>query len=576
MYFNILNDYSLFAVLFVDEGAKKLFPGPSAKTNEENFNKEISEKSTDDSKELSEALSVSTSSKIQEVSEIMRADSVSSEILSEMNESVSLSSTKSQDFSETKSLDSDLRHPAVVSSLNENKISLDRSDSKSQTDTFTSESTSSKTSDLMNSVQLVEENTMSNKITSSDGETSTLKAKETSKDLSEKSNPQLSSNTSHEVNSSEDSVSEIPSVNNSVSVEEELDCESSSKNSKCNSSEGCEIPSIKEFIDGGSEHGKLSLDVFSKGNEMCVSDGTPPPVCQVKKEKKRTASESEVVNIVNYVSTSLINDALHNLFEISNERGILKSFLNHKSHENKLQVEAQGVKEKTTEALVDSLLNLHLKDAFTTLFKILENQKTKSKKSELLFTNSADMKCVVQTDTPISSLTMLDGTTVIIEETSELPLNHLSHDINSNQIFAEPANLNVNYLATSESEQQFQQQQLLLQQYSYFYRKIPNKPPPPYTPPSSPVLSSDFPFVKEKPVEKITTVKKVTKHIHEVLDHALEVILDGKSKGLPLHDISLPNEDFNFDKLELSTPSQSVFVDFVFDLTKEIILEKFR
>lgn len=574
MYFNILNDHSLFVVLFVDEGAKKLIPGPSAKTIEENFNKEVSEKSTDDSKEISEALSASTSSKVQEASEIMRANSASSEILSEMNESVSISSTKSQDFSETKSLDLDLKHPVVVSSLNENKISLDRSDSKSQTDTFVSESTSSKTSDLMNSSLLVEENTVSNKMTSSDGETSTLKTKAASKDLSEKSN--LSSNSSHEVNSSEDSVSEIPSVNNSVSVEEELGYESSSKNSKCNNSEGCEVPSVTECIDGGSECGKLSLDVFSKQNEMCISDGTSPSVCQAKKENKRTPSESEIVNIVNYVSTSLVNDALHNLFEISNERGILKSFLNHKCHENKLEVETQTVKEKTTEALVDSLLNLHLKDAFTTLFKILGNRKTKLQKSEIVFANSANMKCDMQATAPISSLTMLDGTIMLIEETSELPLNHLSHDINSNQIFTELANLSLNSLVTPESEQQFQQQQLLLQQYSYFYRKIPNKPPPPYTPPSSPVLSSDFPFVKEKPVEKITTVKKVTKHIHEVLDHALEVIVDGKSKGLPLHDISLSNEDFNFNKLELSTPSQSVFVDFVFDLTKEIILEKFR
>lgn len=571
--FSLCCSYAVLHFIITDKVVRKLFEEPekkpearrelALKTDEESVSKEISQKSVSVSKEVSEVLSVDNTSEIQEVTE---NDSVSTEIPSEKEtpKSDDNSEIKTQNVDGVPSSDSDQKQLSSVSSLDENRHSADMVQSKSQTDTFLSESSSSKTLDV-NSLQQSDDSIVSNRTVSSDDEQTAKVVPKDPEDVTNKLEVECPAIIRE--SSSSDSISEALSVVNSLSPEGEVSNESSSVNSKCNTAEGCEHSPEKQ------------LTLFEHTNDMSLvsvddAELQPPLTTQEIPSsdagQKKLPSNTVVVNIVNCLSTSLIDDAFDNLYTISKECGLLKEFLS-KSHVNKVPIASSSLKDKTTEKIIHSLLDTYLTDAFSTLYEILRNVGSKPKKLALPPGGSENSESNVCT----SLANTLNHDT---KGASEFLASNLQQDVNQNQIFVKSTSWSTDNFSTPEKEHQLQlEQQLILQQYPYFYRKIPNKPPPPYTPPSSTKLPAEFPFVKEKkPAQKITTVQKVTRNINIVVDQAVEVLLEGRRRGLLFSEISLPAENAVSKKLELTGPHQSAYMQLVFDLTKEIILEQYR
>lgn len=554
--------------------AKKLFPDPVAKEVDENAYKEASDKSAEDSKEISEALSNNNSSEIQEISEIEQSKSVSSEVLSDIKEvsdaveNSTNSSFKSQKLDEIKSSDSPQKQSSAGFTIDENKSSNDTIESQSQTDTFITVSSSSRSSEPSNSQQIDESNS-SNQAASSEDELSTKIIKETSEDDTQKSDAQNSLDDLQKYSSAEDSISEIQSVINSTSVVEDFSIESLSRNLNSSSSGNNEAPPKNEVTDLESKH-QLPPTEVAKPNEGIASFDLQSQAKKAVEDLRKAPTETRIVNIVNYFCSTLVDDAFQIINEICKEKYLLAS-LNTESPKGEIPLKKVCTKEKVAETVCVSLLDTCLMDTFNCFFKNINSLKNNALTNvQFLSTDTSSMQDIAST----SLLNILTGNTAAAIEIGEaFSVSHMTQDINQNQMLAKSADWTVDNVGTPPRDEQIQQsnQQVVFQQYSYFYRKIPNKPPPPYTPPSM-----EFPFVKEKPKEKVTTVEEVCKHVDPIIEHAVEILLDEKQRCITFSCATLPSTDLISNKLELTAPHQSVFIDLVFNLTKEVILEKYR
>ncbi|XP_035218077.1 uncharacterized protein LOC118191387 [Stegodyphus dumicola] len=420
-------------------------------------------------------------------------------------------------------------------------------------------------------------------------------------------------------------------MSNSASVEEELESGDLTESFKCDNSEGCPSPSklasvtyvadtlnvsvplgINEIsITNNSNSHSSDLEILTSGSSQ--NDENTPLVT-----KKSPKTETFIVNVVNYVFSSLLDDAFRCMQHIFSENFIKKSktvnseskvgcnfsSLSKNYHNISKCTTAASLEltkkyilepstdfvikrtdEKCAETISKSVLDEYLKDAIHSVMELYKNlhvstkgcnavhhEKLSESESKNSKSKTVHHELVECSKNPISNIFSSNAENSI----DLLKNNVIPHvqDFNDNSIFNKHPNWLEDSFIASQSEAQLQQQLLL--QYPYYYRKIPNKPPPPYTPPVTVEQTSpniyQLTVVKEKVVEKVDTVKYVTKNIESVVDSIVDVLLSGKRKGLMINEIPSPDFSSLFQKLGLTMPSQLSFLDLIFDLCKEISL----
>ncbi|KFM79311.1 Centrosome-associated protein 350, partial [Stegodyphus mimosarum] len=571
------------------------------------------------------------SSEIQEVSEILPNSSHSSNEESFSVKEIAHSSSDKL-FVEAKEVTELLDAAHDLSGVSSESVETSESaqgkvssqsdvESKStlHSDTFVSES-SSKTLEFSSNEQVPSSNVILRKSISEAGHNS---------EQSLNSGKKATDDTTH--TSDGDLSSTSQSVSNSASVEEELESGDLTESFKCDNSEGCPSPIksanvtyVADALNVSVPVGINKVSITNNNNshssdlEILTSGSNQNDENRAFVTKKHPKTETFVVNVVNYICSSMLGDAFRCMQHISSENFIKKSktmnseskvgcnvSISSKNYHNiskcTTPISLESTKkyllepsadfiikksnEKCAETISKSVLDEYLKDAIHSVIELYKNLNVHTKcsnaehpeklnESESKHSKSKTVcnELVECSKNPISNIFSLNA-----ENSIDLLKNNVAphvQDFNDNSIFNRHPNwLEGNFIA-SQSEAQLQQQLLL--QYPYYYRKIPNKPPPPYTPPVTVEQTSpniyQLTVVKEKVVEKVDTVKYVTKNIESVVESIADVLLNGKRKGLMINEIPSPDFSLLSQKLGLTMPSQLSFLDLVFDLCKEISL----
>ncbi|KAF8781994.1 Centrosome-associated protein 350 like protein [Argiope bruennichi] len=303
-----------------------------------------------------------------------------------------------------------------------------------------------------------------------------------------------------------------------------------------------------------------------------------------KSLKEGLKSETFVVNVVSYLYSSVVEDAIRTMLNLS-KKYPSKTKLPSPKTKILSDVSCLPVKKLSAESMelfINELLSTYINDAISSVinisksYKNFENVHIQSDE----FPSTTSISCAL-TSTGTDSLQAASNSQI---QNTENPIENKSiqsiHDKSDYNIFKKQTDWFEDGFVAAQWDTQQLEQQLILQQYPYYYRKIPNKPPPPYTPPAVMSINSQYsyplPIKKEKPIEKTDSIKYVTKHISPILDCIAETLLIGKKNGLMVSEI----KDIDFSsvvkQLDITAPSHLVFLDLIFDLTKEIALDTFR
>ncbi|XP_055933170.1 centrosome-associated protein 350-like [Argiope bruennichi] len=302
-----------------------------------------------------------------------------------------------------------------------------------------------------------------------------------------------------------------------------------------------------------------------------------------KSLKEGLKSETFVVNVVSYLYSSVVEDAIRTMLNLS-KKYPSKTKLPSPKTKILSDVSCLPVKKLSAESMelfINELLSTYINDAISSVinisksYKNFENVHIQSDE----FPSTTSISCAL-TSTGTDSLQAASNSQI---QNTENPIENKSiqsiHDKSDYNIFKKQTDWFEDGFVAAQWDTQQLEQQLILQQYPYYYRKIPNKPPPPYTPPAVMSINSQYsyplPIKKEKPIEKTDSIKYVTKHISPILDCIAETLLIGKKNGLMVSEI----KDIDFSsvvkQLDITAPSHLVFLDLIFDLTKEIALDTF-
>ncbi|XP_054706908.1 centrosome-associated protein 350-like [Uloborus diversus] len=379
-----------------------------------------------------------------------------------------------------------------------------------------------------------------------------------------------------------ESSSEAHSVVNTGSVDEEVDAE----NFKCDTSSGCPAPHSDAFVKKLIVPDKKSVpqDAIESSILQVPFSNSKSSSSSKKTLKIKPNSELFIVNVANYMCSSILDEAIKTIIFLKRK----KSNSNHLKSSNSYNILETVVKksyvpvqnkDKTVLAIVNHLMEKYLTNSVSSIVKTYQTFKSKSLQANnenkyAVFEDAENTGSKLEVDLSLQTTHFPSLVDNYDQVTIQYP--QTLQDLNDNSIF----NKSVNWLdgaflsSTNEFQvQQLEQQLLLQQQYSFYYRKIPNKPPPPYTPPSTGV--STISLVRETHVAKVQDIKSITENISYVLDHIVDVVLDGKKQGLSINEILAPKFESIAERFELVDPSQVIFIDLIFDVTKEILLEQF-
>ncbi|GIY08689.1 centrosome-associated protein 350 [Caerostris extrusa] len=242
-----------------------------------------------------------------------------------------------------------------------------------------------------------------------------------------------------------------------------------------------------------------------------------------KSLKEGLKSQTFVVNVVNYIHSSILDDAIRTMLNLSKKCSNTSKYKN-LSH----SLTVKQLNEESVEILVNDLLNSHINEAISFVFNISNSYKKFQNgfmKSSSLTENYGEHE--LTSTCSDFSINAIDFDTQNYEN-NELKNAHSATTLNDYNIFKKQADWFEDGFVSAQWDAQQLEQQLLLQQYPYYYRKIPNKPPPPYTPPTVLSINYPLPIKKEKIVEQADPIKFVTKHIGLIIDNIAEVLISGK------------------------------------------------
>ncbi|CAL1266544.1 unnamed protein product [Larinioides sclopetarius] len=586
---------------------KKLFPDPKEKLKHElSTNKDISFSEISSDKELFSKISESKSSTegsekdLSAISEnlIISASKESSSIQNKAHDKLS-SNLKDESEIEEESVNSSLM--IVDSKSEEGKIYTNDPDSKStyQSDSFVSISSITETiQEHSNKDDNVKSPFIPDVVPSPND---TVSTQNSTKNTDE---PQTSDQAvnSDSVPSSETEYTSEPSFSvNSASVKDELESESIEYEHSDISSTFSPRKSLdKTFIVEeesnvvSSSKDKVpfttnkSLDQKSEGKRSNIEKPCDELTHFVtdkneKSLKEGLKSEIFVVNVVNYLYSSVVEDAIRAMLNLSKK---YSSKTMHQNQNSKIlpyisNFSAKKLSAESMEIFINELLSTYMNDAISSVinisksYKNFENGHTPSTE----FPSTTSISCAL---TPTTADSLQAASTIKMPNNENLAENktiQYVHDKNDYNIFKKQTDWFEDGFVPAQWDTQQLEQQLILQQYPYYYRKIPNKPPPPYTPPAVMSINSQYsyplPIKKEKPIEKTDSIKYVTKHISSILDCIAETILIGKKNGLMISEIKEADFSSVVKQLDLTVPSQLVFLDLIFDLSKEIALDTF-
>ncbi|KAG8183664.1 hypothetical protein JTE90_010138 [Oedothorax gibbosus] len=366
----------------------------------------------------------------------------------------------------------------------------------------------------------------------------------------------------------------VSTITNSDSVK---DFESGSLEEAENSDGTLSVSSKKSLDSTSGKHKSDSSDNSTSKSQLLSNKNEKP---NKAKHLKVLKSQSVIVNLVTYLSSSMLDDAIRTVINISNNHSkyVPVNHINKVSQKNNCDAHnlalVHKLTEKSIEIIIDDILKLYLKDAFKSIINIANDFQKHNKSHKEDINESLNNN---QTPKPTTNISPIESNKPSVSITNDIPevrtdlVATTIQEKNDNSIFKKQTDwLDDGFVSTPWDTQQLEQQ-LLLQQYPYLYRKIPNKPPPPYTPPSQ--TSFPLPIKREKPVEKVDPIKHVTKNIGAVVGCVVDSLLEGKKKGLMVSEIT--GADFS-SVVELRNSCQLTFLDLVFDLTKEIALEIYR
>ncbi|GIX74521.1 hypothetical protein CDAR_458832 [Caerostris darwini] len=289
-----------------------------------------------------------------------------------------------------------------------------------------------------------------------------------------------------------------------------------------------------------------------------------------KSLKEGLKSQTFVVNVVNYIHSSILDDAIRTMLNLSK-----KCSNTSKSKNLSHSLIFKQLNEESVEILVNDLLNSHINEAISFVFNISNNYKKFQNgfmKPSSLTENYREHE--LTSTCSGFSINAIDFDTQNYEN-NELKNAHSATTLNDYNIFKKQADWFEDGFVSAQWDAQQLEQQLLLQQYPYYYRKIPNKPPPPYTPPTVLSINYPLPIKKEKIVEQADPIKFVTKHIGLIIDNIAEVLISGKKNGQMINEITEIDFSSVVKHLNLTLPCQLTFLDLIFDLTKETALDIF-
>ncbi|GFY67396.1 centrosome-associated protein 350 [Trichonephila inaurata madagascariensis] len=327
-----------------------------------------------------------------------------------------------------------------------------------------------------------------------------------------------------------------------------------------------------------SPESKLSIQKESSLKEKHSSDEFSHVISNNNKKllKENLKSETFVVNVVNYLYSSVFEDAVGTMFNLSkkysnaikpiNQKYMIEHFV--PTHKIK------KLSDESVNILINELLSNYINDAISSIINI-----SNTHENELNCHISANKSIESSESIAINSISSVTNIQSEIEnEHKDAQSLSTLQDKSECNIFKKQPDWFEDGFVPAQWDTQQLEQQLLLQQYPYYYRKIPNKPPPPYTPPSvvgNTQFNYPLPIKKEKPVEKTDSVKYVTKHIELIIDHIADILINGKKNGLLINEITETDFSSLVERLNLTTPSQVTFLDLIFDVTKEISLDTF-
>ncbi|GFS89158.1 centrosome-associated protein 350 [Trichonephila clavipes] len=326
-----------------------------------------------------------------------------------------------------------------------------------------------------------------------------------------------------------------------------------------------------------SPESKLSIQKESSLKEKPSSEEFSHVISNNNKKllKENLKSETFVVNVVNYLYSSVFEDAVGTMFNLSKKYSAIIPI--NQKYMTELFVPTHKIKKLSEESiniLINELLSNYINEAIASFINISNTHKNELN-GHILANKSIESSESVAINS-VSSVTNILSE-IENEHKDAQSLSTLQDKSECNIFKKQPDWFEDGFVPAQWDTQQLEQQ-LLLQQYPYYYRKIPNKPPPPYTPPSvvgNTQFNYPLPIKKEKPVEKTDSVKYVTKHIELILDHIADILINGKKNGLLINEIKKTDFSSLVEQLNLTTPSQVIFLDLIFDVTKEISVETF-
>ncbi|GBM12540.1 Centrosome-associated protein 350 [Araneus ventricosus] len=602
---------------------KKLFPDPKEKLKHEiSTNKEISIKTitpeSSSEKELFSKISESKSTSAEGSEKDLPTEGNEKD-LSAISENLEISTSKKSSLIQNKAhdkLSAELKeeseieeesYESINSSLmtvdsksEQSKIYPNNTDSKStyQFDSFVSSSSTSKTiQEASNKDDDVKSSSITDVVPSSDD---TVSIQNSTKNTNE---PLTSDQTvnSDSVPSSESEYNSEPSFSaNNASMKDKLESGSFEyehsdvsstlsprksldktfiveEESNVASSPKSNVPYIASKSSVQKHEGKRSNDE-KPCDELIhfVSDKNK------KSLKEGLKSETFVVNVVSYLYSTVVEDAIRTMLNLSKK---YSRKTKHQSPNSKIlpDISSFSVKKLSDESMeifINELLSTYMNDAISSVINISKNYKNfeNGHTPSVEFPSTISISCGL---TPTSNDSLQSASNIQMqnsENSAENKTIQSVHDKNDYNIFKKQSDWFEDGFVAAQWDTQQLEQQLILQQYPYYYRKIPNKPPPPYTPPAVISINSQYsyplPIKKEKPIEKTDSIKYVTKHISSILDCMAETLLIGKKNGLMISEIKEANFSSVVKQLDLAAP-QLVFLDLIFDLTKEIALDTF-
>ncbi|GFS78326.1 centrosome-associated protein 350 [Nephila pilipes] len=596
---------------------KKLFPDTKEKLKHEiNLNKDPTGKTTLEntsesisinSKNLNESKTISLESSEQELPVISESLEISIRTLSSKKLSVvgNKTLTKSMESKEESEIEEESYESAtsslitVDSKSEQNKISSNETDLKTtyQSDSFLSASKSNQD----NSDDNIKSSSALDMVLSLED---TYSYKNSAEDTEENLQDSDKSHISGPVETHDSILSEIEYISeaslkaNTSSAKDDFESGSFENENSDGFSSLSPRKTLEKTVRGESESQIISEDnITSVESKLSIQNDEQKESSLEKKNlsnesiyiapnsdgkllKENLKSETFIVNVVNYLYSSVFEDAIRTMFNLSKK---YSNALKPISQKNEIEsfVPTQKIKklsEESVNILINELLSNYINDAIASIINISNTHKNylnhhMSANKSSIENNIVYESIAINNDSSFSN---------IQTEIENEPVNphsvSIAQDKNEYSIFKKQPDWFEDGFVAAQWDTQQLEQQLLLQQYPFYYRKIPNKPPPPYTPPTvvgSTQFNYPLPIKKEKPVEKTDSIKYVTKHINLIIDNIADTLINEKKNGLAINEITDTNFSSLVEQLNLTTPSQITFLDLIFDLTKEIALDTF-